>query len=63
MNDKGETHHEIILCKDDKIVATIFNNYFITATDGIGITENINGLSILEIIETYRGHPSNRTRK
>ncbi len=52
MSDKGENHHKILLCKDDKIVsnpgtvANIFNNYFITATDGIGITEVINGLSI-----------------
>ncbi len=57
MHDKGETHHAIMLCKDDiivsnqGIVATIFNNYFITATDGIVITEDINGLSIPEIIE------------
>ncbi len=62
MSDKGETHYEIIPCKDDKIVPspgiveTIFNNYFITAIDGIGITEDINDLSIPVIIEKYRGH-------
>ncbi len=44
------------VCKDKivsnpGIVATIFNNYFITATAGIVITEDINGLSIPEIIE------------
>ncbi len=64
MSDKGETHHEMMLCKDDKIVSdleivtSMFNDYFTTVTDGIGITEEINGISITEIIEKYKGHPS-----
>ncbi len=64
LSDKGETHHDITLCKDDKIVsdpeivAFMFNDYFTTVTDGIGITEEINGISIAEIIEKYKGHPS-----
>ncbi len=57
MSDKGETHYEIRLYKDDKIisdpgkVARIFNNYFMTVTDVVGITENTNGLSLPEIIK------------
>ncbi len=46
MSDKGEIHHEIMLCKDDKIVSdpeieeSMFNYYFTTVTDRIGITED-----------------------
>ncbi len=64
MIDIGKTHHDIILCKDYKIVsdpeivASVLNDYFTTVTDGIGITEEINGISIAEIIEKYKGHPS-----
>ncbi len=53
-----------MLFKDDKIVsdpeivASMFNDYFTTVTDGIEITEEINGISIAEIIEKYKGHPS-----
>ncbi len=64
LSDKGENHHDIMLCKDDElvsdpdIVASMFNDYFTTFTDGIGITEEINGISIIEINEKYKDHPS-----
>ncbi len=65
MSDKGETYHEIMLCKDDiivsdpEIMASMFNDYFTTVTDGIGITKEINGIWITEIIEKYKSHLSN----
>ncbi len=52
MSHKGETHHEIMPCKDDNI---IFNNYFITATDEIGITHD-NNTAIIQAISTTDSH-------
>ncbi len=53
-----------MLCEGDSIitdpkqVGEIFNEYFITVVDQIGITEDIEGLSIHDICEKYSDHPS-----
>ncbi len=46
------------MVSDTEIVASMFNDFFTTVTDEIGITEEINGILIAEIIETYKGHPN-----
>ena len=36
----------------------MFNDYFVTVTEDIGINENIKGLTIPDILEKYKDHPS-----
>ncbi len=61
---QGENENEIMLYKDDVIitepgkVGEVFNDYFIKVTEDIGIRENIDGLTISDILDMYKDHHS-----
>ncbi len=64
MSSKGENHNETMLCEDDVIitepgkVGEVFNDYFIKVTEDIGIRENVNRLTISDILDMYKDHHS-----
>ena len=74
LSDKGRLNSKITLIEDEKIisndeeVAETLNNYFVTVTDSLGITENSDIISSTEgasdLIEKarlkYANHPSIR---
>ena len=74
LSDKGRSNSKITLIEDEKIisndeeVAETLNNYFVTSTDSLGITENSDIISSTEgasdpIVKArlkYSNHPSIR---
>ena len=70
-SDKIKTQSKIVLVENDEIisddrqVAEIFNNYFVTVTETLGITENLDNIRSTEgiidpvdiAIEKYANHP------
>ena len=74
-SDKIKTQNKIVLVEnddvisDDRQIAEIFNNYFVTVTETLGIAENLDNVRSTEgiidpvekAIEKYANHPSIKT--
>ena len=74
-SDKIKTQNKIVLVENDEVisddrqVAEIFNNYFVTVTETLGIAENLDNVRSTEgiidpvekAIEKYANHPSIKT--
>ena len=72
LSDKCQSNNKIVLVEDDEIisddteVAEIFNSFFVTVTESLGIKENNDNISgtegisdpIEKSIQKYSNHPS-----
>ena len=64
LSEKSSLHNDIMLREGNDVltessdIAKVFNEYFSTVTDDIGINESLENCSVSDIIEMYKDHTS-----